>query len=93
MSIIYRSLQAAFLVVSVTLTTLPLSAQSTEHEKEEIEHIKTREANTLQLRPVSAEPVTEKTVQIAPPTVVNFTERANWLLAHPNTNVTFRNND
>jgi PKD repeat protein len=93
MSIIYRSLQAAFLVVSVTLTTLPLSAQSTEHEKEEIEHIKTREANTLQLRPVSAEPVTEKTVQIAPPTVVNFTERANWLLAHPNTNVTFRNNE
>jgi len=90
MRIIYRSLQATFLVISAVLTSLTVSAQLTEEQREEIrEHA--REARANFSGPRQQVPVTKEIMQLPAPIEVNFTERANWDLAHPKTDFTKRN--
>ena len=91
MRIIYRSLPAAFVVIMAAFISLPLSAQLTEHQKEEIrEQAKKARAKKFS-GPAKQLPVTNSIMQLPAPQIVNFTELANWDLAHPKTDFTKRN--
>ena len=88
MKILYRTVQAAFLIMTATLVSNPLHAQLSEHEREEIrEHAKQHRLNRL-AGPPSQIPVTSNTMHLSAPVIVNFTERAAWDLAHPKTDFT-----
>jgi len=92
MRTMYRSLQAVVIAASFALFSLPVNAQKSEHEKEEIRE-REREKKPAKKYGVAQQPITKKVVPIAPPVEVNFTERANWDLAHPKTDFTMRNNE
>ena len=90
MRIFYRSLQTAFLITVATFTNLPLHAQLTEREREEArEHAKESRLNKLS-GPQRLHPITKEVINLPAPILVNFTERANWDLAHPKTDTTKR---
>ena len=88
MRILYRTVQAAFLVMTATLVSNPVHAQLSEREREEIrEHAREQRLNRLAGPPVAA-PITSNTFTLPAPVIVNFSERAAWDLAHPKTDFT-----
>ena len=90
MRIFYRSLQAGFLFAAASLATVPLYAQLSDQQREEIRE-QARENHIASINgPRQQQAVTKDVMTLSAPIVVNFTERANWDLAHPKTDFTKR---
>ena len=90
MSIFYRSLQAAFLFTAATLTTAPLFAQLSAEEREQIREHEKETRPARKTGPQRRQPVVKDVTTLPAPIIVDFTERANWDLAHPKTDFTKR---
>ena len=88
MRIIYRNLQTAFLALTAILATLPLSAQLTAQQREELREKEKETRSARHTGPQQLLPVRKDIMPLPAPKIVDFTERANWDLAHPKTDFT-----
>ncbi len=84
MTIFYRSLFILFIAASSLFSSQRLHAQLSEEQREQLrEQNRDLRQKNLAQNPRQQSQITKSTIPLPAPRIVNFTERANWQLAHP----------